>query len=82
MPHKRDSLERQLTAAREDLETWNEQLDKQGVEAASRRRDPRWRKLNATCRQLTGRLNAAAAIQQRDAEAAERKAENVSSKSE
>lgn len=63
----RDILERQLKLAKEQLQVVEGKLDKAGVEAKQRRRDPHWRSANATCRQITRRINAMAKVEKRDA---------------
>ena len=74
MPLKRTTLERQLAAAREDLDARVKKLDEQGVEPKARRKDPKWRHFDAKCRQLVSRLSAVAAVEQREVDCAERKA--------
>jgi hypothetical protein len=63
----RNILERQLQLAREQLQVVQNKLDAAGVEAKQRRRDPLWRSANATCRQITRRINAMAGVEKRDA---------------
>ncbi|MGH7200930.1 MAG: hypothetical protein ACREJB_10020 [Planctomycetaceae bacterium] len=75
MPLSRAHLERQLEHAQTALNRCVEQLDQEGVPAEGRRRHPRWRSLRAKCRMLTRRLNAVGFVEQRDAAAAQRKAE-------
>ena len=70
----RDVLERQLTLAKEQLDSVQKKLDKAGVEPKQRRKDPVWRSANATCRQITRRINAMAKVEQRDAALATAKA--------
>lgn len=74
MPLKRDQLERQIEAAKEHVVAWEKTLDERGVAAADRRKEPKWRHLDANRRQLVTRLYAVAAIEQREKDVAERKA--------
>jgi len=74
MPLKRAQLERQLAVAVDDLAAWEKTLDERGVAADARKKEPKWRKLNATRRQLKTRLYAVAAVEAREADVAERKA--------
>lgn len=62
----RNILERQLKFAKDQLAAVQGKLDAAGVEEKKRRRDPVWRSANATCRQITRRINAATKIEQRD----------------
>lgn len=78
MPLTRSSIERQLTQAEADLSTRVSDLDVQGVEEKARRRDPRWRQLDAHRRQLRRRLIAVSAIEEREKECAVRKSEAAS----
>jgi hypothetical protein len=74
MPLKRSQLERQITAAQEDLAGWEKTLDGRGVDAAARKKEPKWRHLDANLRQLKTRLYAVKAIEEREKDVAERKA--------
>ena len=64
----RTSLERQLGEAKSRLDAYGK-----GV-AETERKDPIWRNLRAKVRQITNRLNALSAIEQRDADLAAAKA--------
>ncbi len=77
MPHKRPNLQRQLTQAGEALAAWAKVLEENGVSQKDRRRDPKWRTLNATCRQLRARLGRVAETETLNAEADRRKAEKA-----
>ncbi len=70
----RSSIERQLTKAETALGARVSVLDSQGVDEKSRRRDPKWRQLDANRRQLKRRLIAVAAVEQREQDCAARKA--------
>ena len=74
MPLSRAQLERQLAVATDDQAAWEKKLDEKGVAADARKKEPRWRNLDATRRQLKTRLGAVAAVEAREAEAAKRKA--------
>lgn len=73
---KRDTLEWQLSRATTELTTFESELDAKGVVTAARPRSPKWRNLNATCRQLRRRLLAVAKIEATNVEVAQRKAAN------
>ena len=77
MPHKRPNLERQLTQAGEALAAWAKVLEENGVSQKDRRRDAKWRTLNATCRQLRVRLSRVAESETLNEEADRRKAEKA-----
>jgi hypothetical protein len=72
------TLKRQLGRANEDLSVWVKALDAKGVAAAERRKDPRWRQLNAACNTIKTRLKAFAAVTARDEAVAQHKAEKLS----
>ncbi|MFK7817862.1 MAG: hypothetical protein AB8G99_04045 [Planctomycetaceae bacterium] len=74
MPLKRPQLERQITTAQEDLAAWEKTLDERGVAADKRKKEPKWRHLDANLRQLKTRLYAVKAIEEREKDVAERKA--------
>lgn len=74
MPLKRSQLERQIAIAEEALAAWEKKLDERGVAADARKKEPKWRHLNGDRRQLVTRLHAVKAVEQREQEAAERKA--------
>ena len=71
------TLSRQLDHAKEDLTAWNKSLEKAGVTVTERRKDARWRHLNAAYNTIRNRLKAVEAIKVRDDEAAKRKAEKI-----
>lgn len=77
MPQKRPDLERQITQANEALAAWVKVLEENGVSPKDRRRDPKWRTLNATRRQLTARLNRVAETETLNEESVRRKAEKA-----
>ncbi len=58
MPLKPDRLERSLNLARKTLSEYETSLDKDGVSADLRKKSPRWRALNAQCRQIEQRIQA------------------------
>jgi hypothetical protein len=62
----RNILERQLSLAKAQLQVVQNKMDAAGVEVKQRRRDPLWRSANATCRQITRRINAMATVEKRD----------------
>ena len=71
------TLTRQLDRAKEDLTAWNKALESEGVAASGRRKDTKWRHLNAAYNTIRNRLKAVEAIHTRDANAATRKAEKL-----
>ena len=73
MGQKQDSLDRQLARANEDLQNWVGVLDERGIPEADRKRDPRWRSLDSTCRRLRRRLAAVADLAAREEECQKRK---------
>lgn len=73
MPLKRAQLERQLASAEEDQAAWEKKLDERGVASDARSKEPKWRHLDANRRQLKNRLAAVAAVEAREAEAAQRR---------
>ena len=75
MGQRRDSLEHQLKHARESLSTWVKVLNEQGIAGGQRRRDPKWRGLNARCNHIEARLRKVAEIIAVDEELKRRKAE-------
>lgn len=77
MPQTRDSLERQLTFARQELERFSNSLSQRGVKAEEHQLAPHWRTLRAKCRRLESRLRVIRAIAARDEEVAARKAEKA-----
>ena len=76
----RNSIERQLEQSKELLGSRVSALDEKGVEAAARRRDPKWRHLDANCRQLNARLRAVVVVEKREVECGERKTEKEDAK--
>ena len=74
MPLKRESVERQLATAQEDLAACVSKLKETGVDAKSYRKNVNWRNLDAKCRQLKSRLASVKATEDREAECATRKA--------
>lgn len=75
MPLSKDTLERTLSLAQSELDAWLKSLDDRGVAPADRRKNPKWRSLNARCRRLQKRLSVIRSIHARDAELARRKSE-------
>lgn len=73
---KRDNLEWQLGRFGAELSAYEKQLDENGVASTARSRDPKWRNLNARCRQLRNRLNAVTKVEATNAEVAQRKEAN------
>lgn len=78
MQKDRNRIERQLEVAKQNVQAFEKQLEAAGVTGKQRSRDPRWRHLNADYRQLRRRLLAVAAIEEREAAAAQRRAEKQS----
>jgi hypothetical protein len=77
MSNARKRVEAQLDEARTTLKTWVGALDEAGVEAVKRRRDPKWRSLNARCNQLQGRLKTIDASAALNEELKQRKAQKA-----
>jgi hypothetical protein len=73
MGQTQDSLDRQLTIAREELARYVAILDEKKVEEGVRKRDPIWRNLDSKCRQIRTRMVAVDAVAAREAECAQRK---------
>jgi hypothetical protein len=73
MGQTQDSLDRQLTIAREELAKYVSILDEKKVEEGVRKRDPIWRNLDSKCRQIRTRMVAVDAVAAREAECAQRK---------
>jgi|SRR5580704_10337044 hypothetical protein len=71
------TLSRQLGRAKEDLNACNQALEANGVATTARRKNAKWRHLNAAYNTIRSRLKAVAAIKARDEEAAKRKAEKI-----
>jgi hypothetical protein len=72
------TLKRQLGRANEDLAVWVKALDAKGVAPTERRKDARWRQLNAACNAIKTRLKAVAVVHARDEAVAQHKAEKLS----
>ena len=71
----RQRIERQLKLAQENLSQWVRKLDADNVEEKSRKRDAKWRSLDADVRALRRRMIAVSAIEEREAAAEQRKVE-------
>ncbi len=76
MGMKRDNLEWQLNRASTELSAFEKELDQNGVAADDRSSHPKWRNLNAVCRQLRRRLHAVARVEATNVEVAQRKEAN------
>ena len=74
----RTRIERQLTFSQQQLSTIEAKLATDGVTGKARAKNPVWRKVSADHRQLKRRLYAVVAVEKREAEAAQRKAEKAS----
>jgi hypothetical protein len=72
------TLKRQLGRANEDLAVWVKALDAKGVAQTARRKDARWRQLNAACNAIKNRLKAVAVVHAREEAVAQHKAEKLS----
>ncbi len=77
MPLRQATLDRQLEQASVRLAKHIEKLDKNGVAKTDRSKDPKWRSLNAECKQIRDRMKTVKVVVARDAEAANRKAEKL-----
>jgi hypothetical protein len=77
MPLDQATLKRQLEHVTEDLAEWISALDSRGVTAADRRKDAKWRHLNAESNAIRRRIKRVADIKTRDEDAAKRKAEKL-----
>ena len=73
----RQRIERQLKLAQEMLSQWESQLDKDNVAPEVRRRNPKWRSLDADVRVLKRRLIALKAVEERETAAQQRRAEKA-----
>jgi hypothetical protein len=71
------TLSRQLGRAKEDLTAWNKSLETSGVPSSERRKNTKWRRLNATYNTIRNRLKAVEAIKSRDENAVKHKAEKL-----
>ena len=74
MGQKRPNLEWQLSHANTELSACEKELDQQGLAAEARPRNPKWRNLNARCRQLRSRLGAVAKVEANNESLIQRKA--------
>jgi len=70
----RERIERQLKLASQTLADCEKQLDKDKVAPEQRRKLPKWRHLDADVRALKRRLLAVKGVEEREAEALQRKA--------
>ncbi len=70
---KRDNLEWQLSRASSELTAYEKQLDAAGTAAGVRSKNPKWRNLNARCRQLRHRLLAVGQVEANNVAVAQRK---------
>ena len=77
MPLDEATLKRQLDRANEELAAWVKLLDGQSTPAAERRKNAKWRQLNANCNTIRVRLKTVATVVARDEDAAKRKAEKL-----
>ena len=77
MPLECTTLQRQLDQADELLSAWIKKLDEKGLEPKQRRRDPKWRALNSSRKQIEARLKRAEQIVALDEELKRRSAEPV-----
>jgi hypothetical protein len=71
------TLSRQLGRAKEDLTACNQALEASGIASADRRKNAKWRHLNAAYNTIRKRLKAVEAIKVRDEDAVKRKAEKI-----
>ncbi len=65
MPLKSDRLERSLKLAENTRDLWQKDLESRNVKPELFRRDPRWRSLNAACRDIQTRMDAAKDLTER-----------------
>ncbi len=73
----RSRIERQLTMAQQQLTACETKLATDGITGKARGKNAVWRLLNAGYRQLKRRLNAVAAVEEREAAVLQRKAEKA-----
>jgi len=73
----RERIERQLKLAQEDLAQCEKQLDADKVDPANRKKNAKWRSLEADVRMFKRRINAIKAVEEREAAAEQRKAEKA-----
>lgn len=71
---KRETLERQIAAAESQLKAFEKAIAGDDTKAQGKK-NPKWRELNATHRDLKRRLTAVAAVESRESDAHARKAE-------
>ena len=71
------TLSRQLGRAKDDLTAWNKALENNGVPSSARRKNTKWRQLNAAYNAIRNRLKAAEAIRTRDEGVAQHKVEKL-----
>ena len=62
MPLKQDRLKRSLKIAQNALAVYERKLDEKKIDAAKRKKDPRWRKLVASCKKIESRLESLAQL--------------------
>ena len=74
MGQNRPNLEWQLSHASTELSNCEKHLDQQGLAAEARPRHPKWRHLNARCRQLRKRLSSVATVEANNESLQQRKA--------
>ena len=77
MTKARERVEAQLEQARATLKHWVAKLDDAGVARDQRRRDAKWRNLNARCTQLNVRLKTIDAGKALEEELKQRKAQKA-----
>jgi hypothetical protein len=73
----RTRIERQLSLAQQKLSSLESRLAADGVTGKAKNKNAVWRHVNADYRQLRRRLIAVAAVEAREAEAAQRKADKA-----
>ncbi len=73
----RERIERQLKQAENELAAWEKELDSRKVAAEERKKNTKWRHLDADRRALVRRINAVKAVEAREADALARKAEGA-----
>jgi hypothetical protein len=73
----RSRIERTLTLAQQQLSACETKLAAEGVTGKARNKNAVWRHLSADCRQLKRRLNAVAALEEREAGVQARRAEKA-----
>jgi hypothetical protein len=73
MGMKRHTLETQLARASAALVDCEKRLDQNGIASDARLRHPKWRNLDAHCRQLRRRLLAVGTIETRNQELIQKK---------